>query len=220
MLSLSRNIINANETLRAKKDELASDGSLPNFADKYQLNGHELKNQTLAILGLGHIGRIIAGFAEALGMKVIGYDPYLKQDQVKWPLYERIEDVYPKADFLSINMPLTDETKNMISMPQMKSMKRNTIIINSSRGGIVNEADLAEALNNDIIAGAAVDSFNPEPPSPDNPLFSARNLIMTPHMGGTTIESSLATQMGAAQAIVDFANGKKPQFMVNPEVLE
>ncbi|OXC47066.1 4-phosphoerythronate dehydrogenase [Lactobacillus crispatus] len=220
MLILSRKIAHANSMLREKKNELAEDGSLPNFAGKYDLNGHELKGKTLAILGLGHVGRITARFAEALGMKVIGYDPYLKQNQVKWPLLDDINDIYPQADFLSINMPLTDETKNMISMKQIKMMKNSAIIINSARGGIVNEHDLAEALNNNLLAGAALDSFNPEPPTPDNPLFNAKNLIMTPHMAGTTIEAWQALSTGAAQAIVDYANGKMPQFPVNPDVIK
>lgn len=220
MLALSRNVFNANLSIKDKKDELQEDGSLPNFADKYKLNGHELTGKTLAILGLGHVGRITAKYAEDFGMKVIGYDPYLKQAQVKWPLYKKVEDLYPEADFLSINMPLTDETKNMITLKQMKIMKSSAIIINSARGGIINEKDLASALNNDIIAGAAVDSFNPEPPRPNNPLFTAKNLILTPHMAGTTFEASEAVGLGAAQAIIDFANGKMPQFPVNPDVFK
>lgn len=220
MLNLSRNISNANNLLREKKNEIKDDGSLPNFADKYSLNGHELTGKTLAILGLGHVGRITAKYAEDFGMNVIGYDPYLKQSQVKWKLYEKLEDVYPKADFISINMPLTDETKNMIGLKELKSMKRNTILINSARGGIVNEKDLATALNQGIIGGAAVDSFNPEPPAPDNPLFTAKNLILTPHMAGTTFEASEAVGVGAAQAIIDFSNGKMPQFPINPDVFK
>lgn len=220
MLALSRNVFNANISIKEKKEELQKDGSLPNFADKYKLNGHELTGKTLAILGLGHVGRITAKYAEVFGMKVIGYDPYLKQDQVKWPLYEKVENLYPEADFLSINMPLTDETKNMITLKQMKIMKNSAIIINSARGGIINEKDLAKALNNGIIAGAAVDSFNPEPPEPNNPLFAAKNLILTPHMAGTTFEASEAVGLGAAQAIIDFANGKMPQFPVNPDVFD
>lgn len=220
MLCLSRNIINDSNLFKAKKDELAEDGSLPNFSSKYNLNGNELKGKTLAILGLGHIGRILAGFAEALGMSVIGYDPYLSQDQVKWPLDKTLDEVYPKADFLSVNMPLTDETKNMITIKQLKMMKPTAIVINSARGGIINEGDLAEALNTGIIAGAAVDSYNPEPPAPDNPLFTAKNIILTTHMAGTTVEANAALGTGAAQAIIDFSNGKMPKFPVNPEVFK
>lgn len=220
MLDLSRNILNDNNLFKAKKDELKEDGSLPNFSTKYNLNGHELKGKTLAILGLGHIGRVLAHYAETFGMKVIGYDPYLKQSQVKWPLYKELNDVYPKADFLSVNMPLTSETKNMITMKQLKMMKSNAIIINSARGGIVNENDLAEALNNGVIAGAAVDSFNPEPPASNNPLFTAKNIILTTHMAGTTLEANAALGKGAAQAIIDFSNGKMPEFPVNPDVFK
>ncbi|MBP2056865.1 D-3-phosphoglycerate dehydrogenase [Lactobacillus colini] len=220
MLNLSRNISKDSSMLKEKRNELKDDGSLPNFSSKYQLNGNELKGKTLAILGLGHIGRILANYAEVFGMKVIGYDPYLKQDQVKWQLYDNLDDIYPVADFLSVNMPLTDETKNMITLDKLKLMKSNAIVINSARGGIINESDLAQALNEGIIRAAAVDSFNPEPPAPDNPLFTAKNIILTSHMAGTTVEANAALGEGAAQAIIDFSNGKMPQFPVNPEVFD
>lgn len=97
-------------------------------------------------------------------------------------------------------------------------MKRTAYLINSARGGIVNETDLAAALNSGNLAGAAIDSFNPEPPAPDNPLFSSKNTIITSHIAGTTIEANGALETGAAQAIIDFAQGKMPQFPVNPDV--
>ncbi|MBA1394176.1 4-phosphoerythronate dehydrogenase, partial [Lactobacillus sp. XV13L] len=134
--------------------------------------------------------------------------------------YDNLNDIYPLADFLSINMPLTSETKNMITKKELDTMKKTVYIINSARGGIINEADLAAALNEETIAGAAIDSFNPEPPSPDNPLFSSKNTIITSHVAGTTLEANQALGVGAAQAIIDFSNGKMPQFPVNPDVFK
>lgn len=218
MLLLSRKILTSNKLIHEKKDELAAIGSLPGFSTQFSLNGNELRGKTLAILGLGKIGQELVKLAQAFGMNVVGYDPYLKDSPVK--LYEKLEDIYPVADFLSINMPLTDETKNMIAEKQLQSMKKTAFIINSARGGIINEHDLAAALNNDVIAGAAIDSFNPEPPAPDNPLFTSKNTILTSHMAGTTIEANQALGLGAAQAIIDFSNGKVPEFPVNQEILQ
>ena len=218
MLLLSRKILTSNKLIHEKKDELAAIGSLPGFSTQFSLNGNELRGKTLAILGLGKIGQELVKLAQAFGMNVVGYDPYLKNSPVK--LYEKLEDIYPVADFLSINMPLTDETKNMIAEKQLQSMKKTAFIINSARGGIINEHDLAAALNNDVIAGAAIDSFNPEPPAPDNPLFTSKNTILTSHMAGTTIEANQALGLGAAQAIIDFSNGKVPEFPVNQEILQ
>ncbi|TGD21962.1 4-phosphoerythronate dehydrogenase [Companilactobacillus suantsaicola] len=218
MLLLSRKVLTSNKLIHEKKDELAAIGSLPGFSTQFSLNGNELRGKTLAILGLGKIGQELVKLAQAFGMNVVGYDPYLKNSPVK--LYEKLEDIYPVADFLSINMPLTDETKNMIAEKQLQSMKKTAFIINSARGGIINEHDLAAALNNDVIAGAAIDSFNPEPPAPDNPLFTSKNTILTSHMAGTTIEANQALGLGAAQAIIDFSNGKVPEFPVNQEILQ
>lgn len=217
MLMLSRKVLDSNQLIHEKKNDLAAIGSLPGFSTKYALNGNELRGKTLAILGLGKIGQELVKLAQAFGMNVIGYDPYLKKSPVK--LYENLKDIYPIADFLSINMPLTPETKNMITAKELVTMKNSAFIINSARGGIINESDLANALNSGIIAGAAIDSFNPEPPAPDNPLFTSKNTILTSHMAGTTIEANQALGLGAAQAIIDFSNGKVPEFPVNKEIL-
>lgn len=218
MLMLSRKIMLSDNLMHDKKDELAAIGSLPGFSTQYSLNGNELRGKTLAILGLGKIGQELVKLAEAFGMTVVGYDPYIKNSPVK--LYDKLEDIYPVADFLSINMPLTPETKNMISKEQLATMKKSAFIINSARGGIINEADLANALNNDELAGAAIDSFNPEPPAPDNPLFTSKNTVITSHIAGTTLEANQALGLGAAQAIIDFSNGKTPQFPVNEQILQ
>lgn len=216
MLMLSRKIVEDDTLVRQQKAQLASYGSMPNFSSQMGINGNELRGKTLAILGVGKIGRQLATFAKAFEMNVIGYDPYVKDDPVK--MYDNLNDIYPIADFISIHMPLTPETAGMIGTKELKMMKPNAILINSARGGIIDEAALADALNHDVIGGAALDSFKPEPPEPDNPLFSAKNVILTSHIAGTTAEANQALGVGAAQAIIDFSNGKMPQFPVNPEV--
>ena len=216
MLMLSRKIILDDKLVRGKKNELSTYGSLPNFSSQMGINGNELRGKTLAILGLGKIGRQLVKFAQAFEMNVIGYDPYVKDDPVK--MYDRLEDIYPIADFISIHMPLTPETAGMIGEKELKAMKSNAILINSARGGIIDEVALAKALKSHEIAGAALDSFKPEPPAPDNPLFDVDNVIMTSHIAGTTAEANQALGVGAAQAIIDFSNGKMPEFPVNPDV--
>ena len=128
------------------------------------------------------------------------------------------QQIWPIADFISINMPLTPETKDTITAKELKSMKNSAFVINSARGGIINENDLATALNNDEIAGAAIDAFSSEPPKPNNPLFNSKNTIITSHVAGTTKEANRRLGLGAAQAVIDFSNGKMPEFPVNPEV--
>ncbi|WP_024747753.1 hydroxyacid dehydrogenase [Levilactobacillus namurensis] len=216
MLMLSRKIILDDKLVRGKKNELSTYGSLPNFSSQMGINGNELRGKTLAILGLGKIGRQLVKFAQAFEMNVIGYDPYVKDAPVK--MYDHLEDIYPVADFISIHMPLTPETAGMIGEKELKAMKSNAILINSARGGIIDEVALAKALKSHEIAGAALDSFKPEPPAPDNPLFDVDNVIMTSHIAGTTAEANQALGVGAAQAIIDFSNGKMPEFPVNPDV--
>lgn len=217
MLTLSRNIMMTDKLLREKIDTIQGK-SLPGFSTQNNLNGSQLKDKTLAILGLGQIGRVLVKLAQAFGMRVIGYDPYVKDAPVE--MFDDLKEVYKQADFLSINMPLTPQTENMITKDELSLMKPTAILINSARGGIVNEQDLADALNNDKLAGAAIDSFNPEPPAADNPLFSSKNTIVTSHIAGTTHEANASLGIGAAQAIIDFSNGKMPQFPVNPDVFE
>lgn len=217
MLLLSRNFLKDSQLLESNHLKLKEIGSLPNFTTINQLNGNELKSKTLGIIGVGHVGSIVARLARAFGMNVLGYDPYLKQE-IDVNLVHNINDMLDQVDFLSINAPFTNETKNMITLDQLKRMKKSSIIINSARGGIINEIDLATALNRGLIRAAAVDSFNPEPPLPDNPLFSAKNIILTSHMAGTSIEANKLMSRKVAEAIIDFDNGKLPEFTVNPEV--
>lgn len=218
MLLLSRNFLTDDKLVKANKDTLQKTGSMPNFTTLHNLNGHELKGKTLGIIGVGHIGSIVARLARALGMNVLAYDPYLPQE-IDVKLVHKLDTMLPKLDFLSINAPFTKETKNMISSKQIKELKKSTILINSARGGIVNEYDLAAALNKGLIKAAAIDSYNPEPPASDNPLFSAKNVIMTSHMAGTSIEANKTMSKKCAEAIIDYDHGKLPEFTVNPQVM-
>lgn len=146
----------------------------------------EIANKTLGIIGYGKIGKKVEQIAKAFGLRVIVYTRTIKDNLTN---YVSIDKLAQKADFISVNCPLTMETKNLINKEFLKKMKKTAYLINTSRGLVVNEMDLAEALNNDLIAGAAVDVLSTEPPLPNNPLLSAKNIIITPHLAWATIEA-------------------------------
>lgn len=219
MMTLGRYFFPADHLIRTGK--LSEPGaSLPGLVNRYKVGGSEIKGKKLGIIGFGSIGSIIADLVQSLGVSIYVYDEYVKTKSPNVTQLSTAQELYELADFVTINVPLTETTKNMVTLETLKQMKPSAYLINASRGGIVNEADLAEALNQNIIAGAAVDVYSVEPPELVNPLFSAKNVILTPHIAGTTAEAIENLSIGAAQAIVDFHAGKTPAYVVNPAVLE
>ncbi len=184
--------------------------------------GIELYGKTLGLLGFGAVGREVAKRAMALSMKVIAYDPYVsKEEMEKMGVTPVVFDrIFKESDFISIHVPLTEETKNLIGERELKMMKESAFLINTARGGIVDEEALAKALRERWIAGAALDVFEEEPPSFESPLFKCENLIATPHMAAHTFEAIYRMNMMAAISIVDYFNGKIPKYIVNKEVVE
>ena len=219
MMTLGRNLMKADQLIRTGKLSV-SGASLPGLVGKYNVGGSEIKGKKLGIIGCGSIGSLIADIVKSLQITVYVYDKFATIDNPNIVQVETAEEIYTDCDFITINVPLTEGTKNMISLDTLKQMKSSAYLINASRGGIVNEEDLTQALNQDIIAGACVDVFSVEPPEMTNPLFQAKNVILTPHIAGTTKEAIENLSIGAAQAIVDFSQGKQPAFVVNPEILK
>jgi len=171
-----------------------------------KFTGIELYGKTLGIIGVGRVGGEIAKRAKSFNMTMIGYDPYLPQD-VAESLSVRLttlDDVLANADIMTIHTPLLPETKNMISMPQFKKMKKNALLVNVARGGIVNEEDLYEALKNKIIAGAAFDVFVDEPLKPGSRLLDLDNLVMTPHLGASTVEAQEKVSVDIAENVIAY----------------
>lgn len=186
------------------------------FNRRDELGGVEVLNKTLGILGLGNIGRRVAQKAHlGLGMKIIGYDPYLQQKDLK--SYVEFTDewdrIFKEADFISLNLPLTEETQGVVRMREFKLMKRSAYLINCARGSVVNEKDLITALKKKIIAGAGLDVFSQEPPSDD--FFQLENTILTPHMAAHTEKALINMASHAAQGIIEVLRGKKPTWPVN-----
>src|SRR5258707_15463096 len=135
---------------------------------------------------MGRIGSEVARRAIAFGMQVLAYDPYLSLSRAKTlqvELIEQLDDIYGRVDFLTVHMPLSDETKGMLNAAAFAKMKKGVRVLNCARGGIINEADLLAALNSGQVAGAALDVYEVEPLAKDSPLRAHPNIIMTPHLG-------------------------------------
>lgn len=195
MLSASRFIAQGTASLKAGKWE------------KKAFEGVELFGKTLGIIGCGRIGRELAARAHALGMKVLGNDQegLYDADAVRAAHIEMVprEVLLQNSDYISLHLPLTPDTKYMISTPQFALMKPSAVLINCARGGVVEEKALYEALKEGRIKAAASDVFETEPPAPDNPLFSLNNFIATPHIGAATMEGQLRAGSEIAQLVID-----------------
>jgi len=168
----------------------------------------ELDGKTMGIIGFGRIGQAVADIASAFGMKVLGYDKY-KSDQshrknFKWA---ELDELLSESDVVSLHCPLFPETKGIINAENLRKMKKTAFLINTARGQLIVEEDLADALNNGVIAGAALDVLAVEPPKADNPLLSAKNCLITPHISWATKEARARLMDIAVENIVMFLKG-------------
>ena len=185
---------------------------------------HEIETAQLLVIGFGRIGTQVTRRALAFGMAVHVYDPYVPDQQIQDQsahVAHNLHGVLPNMDIVSIHCPLNDETKNLISEPEFTIMKPNALLINTARGGIVNEAALHKALNQGAIAGAGIDVFVTEPTNPTLNLLKLNNVVVSPHCAGVTVESSARTARIAAQNVVNGLNLTLDEaFVVNREVLQ
>ncbi|MDK2865601.1 MAG: D-3-phosphoglycerate dehydrogenase / 2-oxoglutarate reductase [Thermotogota bacterium] len=183
--------------------------------------GVELSGKTLGIIGFGAIGKEVARRALCLGMTVIAHDPYVDEVEFAKLSVEKVDldTLLRDSDFVSLHVPLNESTKNLINERELSLMKSTAMIINTSRGGVINERALVEALKSKKIAGAALDTFAVEPLPGDSELYNCPNLILTPHAGAHTLEAINRMNMMAAKSIVDFFNGVIPKHVANKEVL-
>ncbi|NNE20960.1 MAG: phosphoglycerate dehydrogenase [Myxococcales bacterium] len=174
--------------------------------EKSKFQGREIAFKTLGIIGLGNIGRIVADRAQGLKMKVIGVDPVMSSDRAAELGIELVEldELFERADFLTIHAPLTPETKNMISDGAFKKMKSTALLVNAARGGIVDEEALARAITAGQIAGAALDVFTKEPIDPDHPLLRLDNVLCTPHLGASTSEAQERVAVEIAEQAIAY----------------
>ncbi len=195
MMSLSRLVPQADSTIKK------------GGWDRNKFVGTQVTGKTLGVIGLGRIGREVAKRASGLEMKILAFDPFVTPDKVVEMGYKpavSIEAMLPEVDFLTIHVPLTDETKSLIGANELARMKKTARILNVARGGIVDEHALSDALKSGTIAGAGIDVFSAEPIVADNPLVSAPNVVLTPHLGASTYEAQENVAIEAAELIANF----------------
>ncbi|MBP2657753.1 MAG: 3-phosphoglycerate dehydrogenase [Firmicutes bacterium] len=159
-------------------------------------SGLELKNKTVGILGLGAIGKEVSRISQGIGMRVIGYDPFVSKEEMKEKYnieMKCFEEVLKESDFVTLHMPLTEENNGLMNKATLGLMKSTSYLINTARGGLINEEDLYAALTNKVIAGAATDVFSKEPPSKDEKLLRLDNFILCSHIASLTVNAEMNT---------------------------
>ncbi len=193
MLVLARQISDADASMRQGR------------WDRALFRGVELKGKTLGLIGAGRIGGEVAIRCQAFGMDVIVYDPYLPSGRAEALGVDLVDlgRVLREADMISIHVPLNEETRHLVDADALDRMKDTAFIVNASRGGVVDEAALAQGLAGGKIAGAALDVFVEEPLSADSPLLTAPNLVLTPHLGASTAEAQIAVAVEVSEGLRD-----------------
>lgn len=214
MMALARHIPQAVASLKSGKWE------------RQKFVGVELCNKTVGVIGLGNVGRIVAERAAGLRMKVVGYDPFIAPENIARMGVEpaTLDELFVKSDFITVHVPLTPETQGLINKSAFAVMKTGVRIINCARGGIVDENDLADAIQSGKVAGAALDVYVHEPPAKDHPLVKMDQVITTPHLGASTDEAQLNIAIAVAEQMVDFLTKGIVRYAVNvpsvsPELL-
>lgn len=201
---------------------LRSEGWKTRTPYSWEQIGFELDGRTFGIIGVGNVGsRLAQRVQAAFNMTVLGYDPYVsraKMQECGATKVDRLDDMLPQVDFVSIHAPHTKETFHIISGPQLAKMKPTAYLMNCARGPLVDEPALVQALRDEVIAGAALDVFEPEPSLDNNPLYQMSNVIVTPHLAGVTAEATKRMAIGAAEQTLQVLRGERPPRLVNPEV--
>ena len=196
-------------------DQMVRSGQFRNAANK--LLTFELLNKEILIMGFGRIGKILIKRCLGFDMKVNVYDPFVEKKYIEEQGGNKIEDLdlfLKTADYLSIHMPLNDKTRNLINLNKLKTMKKNVIIINTARGGIINEKDLDEAVKNNIIFGAGLDVFVNEPIENDSPLLKNKKILLSPHSATFTQECTIRMGIQTVQNLIDFFENKLQKNMI------
>jgi len=209
MLSLARHIPQAHGSLAGGK------------WDRKSFTGVELRGKTLGIVGFGRIGRQVAKRALAFEMNVIAYDPFVLPDMAAdlGVAMVNLDTLYAQSDFVTLHTTVTDESRYMINAATLSKMKKGVRIINAARGVLINDADLAEAIKSGQVGGAALDVFEPEPPSADNPLMGLAGVVHTPHLAASTSDAQNNVALDAAQLILDALFQGRYANVCNPKVL-
>ena len=197
LFALARQIPQATASMRAGKWE------------KRKFKGIEIASKTLGLVGYGRIGWLVAKKALDLGMEVIAYDPYVSDPRGLNMRFVSLEELLQRADYISMHLPLTEETRNLIDRPQFELMKDGVYIVNCARGGVINEDALYEAIRSGKVAGAALDVYAEEPPK-NSRLFELDEVIGSPHIGAATVEAQHRISIEVAEKVIEFEKKLKP----------
>jgi D-3-phosphoglycerate dehydrogenase len=211
MMSVAKNIKKAEQELRA--------GGKKDFFGNHV--GLELYQTQLGLVGLGRIGGHVAEVALALGMAVVAYDPYVSKEKAASlgvSLIQSLPDLLATSDVVSLHLPLKDQTRHLMNAERIAQMKQGAILINTSRGGLVDEVALLKALDDGHLFGAGLDVTDPEPASPDNPLLHRDDVIVTPHIASATQAGKDRLYEIAITQVLQYLRGERPANLVNPEV--
>ncbi|MBS1661276.1 MAG: hydroxyacid dehydrogenase [Bacteroidetes bacterium] len=208
VLALSKQVIFMDEAVRTQR-----------WQERFSPDQRDIQNKKIGIVGLGKTGHATARLCKALGMEVLAYDPFLTHDDEAIPMTSDLNDLFRESDFITLHCPSTPLTHRLIGSAYLGLMKKEAFLINASRGELVDEAALVHALKEKRIAGAALDVFDNEPPSKDNPLLHLSNVILSPHVAGSTRESNERIAIAAVRAALDTLDGKVPQHICNLEYL-
>jgi D-3-phosphoglycerate dehydrogenase len=210
MLVLAKRIVEVDRAMRREKN-----------LDRNLFMGNDMFGKTIGIIGIGHVGSRIAELCGGLlKMRVIACDPYLTKEEIAARGAEKVElpDLLRRADVVSVNCPLSEETRGMIGAAQYALMQPHAYFISAARGFIHDEMALADAIRSKTIAGAGLDVWSKEPPPPDHPLLQFDNVLVSPHTAGVTVETRQNMARIAAAQMLDALDGKRPPRIVNPEV--
>jgi D-3-phosphoglycerate dehydrogenase len=202
-------------------DAMVKDG---NWTQRHTVPPMELSGKTILIVGFGRIGTRTAHRCAAFDMTVLIHDPYIKQDNIRSAGYQIADDLdaaLPRADIVCIHCPKSPETVGMFNATRLERMKKGAFIVNTARGGIIDEPALYKALASNHLAGAGLDVFEQEPTSPDNPLLRLDNVISSPHMAGVTVEAIAAMAVATSRNILSVLDGTpNRENTINPEVYD
>lgn len=205
IMAMARQTPQANASMRRRK------------WDRKTFMGFEMSGKTIGILGFGNIGRKVAQYARSMGMRVLAYDPFVTKSAAAAAGAEQmpLEEVLKESDVLTLHLPVNKDTRGLINTQSIKTMRRGVYIANVSRGPVVDEAALAEALTSGHVAGAALDVFNKEPPPADSPLLKHPNVVVTPHLGASTKEAQVKVAVDVCEQIVEVLRGGPARTAVN-----
>jgi D-3-phosphoglycerate dehydrogenase len=208
MLSLCRNTPQANASMQAGEWK------------RSKFMGVELNDKTLGVVGLGRIGREVAKRAVSFNMRIIGYDPFITADKAAALGIQSmsLEDLFTQADIITVHTPLIKETRHIVNTESIKTMKDRVRFINCARGGIMDEKAVAEAVKSGKVAGAAIDVFEEEPPK-NSPLIGVPGIILTPHLGASTVEAQKNVSISIARQCLEVLNGGSAKYVVNAPII-